>query len=93
MGHPQRAILLLTEDFRCTRRGPTGSDHQLIENRGALIREHESGEVKKKGIRKFSQERSVPPDLPANERPGLNTGVLALVVRVVLWTRPYIDGH
>ena len=45
--------------------GPTR--HRLIENRGALPKDHELGEKKKRERTKFFlQERSLPLDLPAN---------------------------
>ena len=52
----------------------TGADlksrHRPIENRGALPKDHELGEKKKRERTKFFlQERSLPLDLPANGRP------------------------
>jgi hypothetical protein len=41
----------------------------MTENRGALIRDHESGQLKKRN-KKILTGTSVPLDLPANGRPG-----------------------
>jgi hypothetical protein len=45
-----------------------GAKRQLIENKGALIRDHQSRELKK-DKKEILTGKSVPLDLPANGRP------------------------